>query len=161
MALQSGLNNIKPCEAVRFVGIANLAIAAIGLIALIENVNAFHIFSEWFISEYGPSIGKFHRLSEASALLLVLLAYSGVQLLRRIRHAMALCNVLFVAEIAYFLILWLTWTLPFRPLSPIAVVTGLMNAGIALQIVTVYPVIGLILLSRARPLFRGTGDRNV
>ncbi len=135
-------------RAFRIIGTANVVIAAIGLTQLFVNVVGYVLLPASFIDQYGPFMRpRFLAMSIATGLLLVPLAYLGIQLFRRRRNAIMLCNILFTIEIVYFLVFWRTWGLGFSPFTPQVILSGLFNAGLALQVVTAYPVIGLILLN--------------
>lgn len=151
MAAGTSLKDQRDPDTLRILGAVNLLISGVGLIQLVVNVVAYHGLPPWFIDEYGPFMRqRFPAMATASALLLGPLAYTGIQLVRRKRHAVLLCNVVFLAEITYFVFLWRTWSLGLSLFSPIVIIAGLMNIGLALQIVTAYPIIGLILLGVSR-----------
>ncbi|MBZ5702794.1 MAG: hypothetical protein LAN84_13225 [Acidobacteriia bacterium] len=145
------LHHVPPHDPLRVLGIANLVLAGLGLTQLVVTVVGYYGLPASFIDEYAPfARHRFPAMSIAATLLLLPLAYAGIQLLRRKRHAIAFCGVLFVVETIYFAVLLSTWSLGLCPLSPLVILAGLMNGGLALQIVTAYPIIGLVLLSRAR-----------
>jgi hypothetical protein len=138
----------------RAIGILNLTFAAFGLFQLILNLIGIHFLGPDFIREHAPYMTDRHRFFIMSGLtvgLLLPLGLCGIQLLRRKPHAVALCMILFVVEIVTFLgILW-TWDLPFLDspvLFALLIAVGVMNGGIAIQILTAYPLVGLILLMR-------------
>lgn len=133
----------------RLLGILNLVFAGLGLLALVINVAPLFEFPGlWSFAE---GFHRFYlRMYIASLILLPSLAYAGIQLLRRSRRAPVLCSVVFCAEIIFLLVLWPLWGLALSPVSILAVEGGFMNLGFALQIVTAYPVVGLILLGLSR-----------
>ena len=61
------------------------------------------------------------------------------------------CNVVFVAEILYFVIIGFLWgSLP-RPISmSVAAATGVGNMGLGPQLASAYPLIALVCLNAAR-----------
>lgn len=148
MAVPSSLDDIKPSRALGTVGVANVMIAGVGLAQLFLNVLGYRVLPPSFVDQYAPfTRHRFAATSIATAFLLVLLAYGGISLLRRKRQAVTFSNVVFLVEIVYFVVLWRTWSLKLSPLNPVVIHVGLFNAGLALQLVTGYPVIGLILLN--------------
>lgn len=127
----------------RLLGIFNLLFAGVGIVDLFIKMVGFFGLP----SSFTEGMSRFtYRMAIASVLLLPSLAYAGIQLLRRSPRASVLCSVVFCVETVFLLVLWLFWRLPSSPLSIVAVGAGFMNLGLALQIVTGYPVIGLILL---------------
>lgn len=131
----------------RLLGVLNLAFAGIGLIALV--INAVGFFG--LPSSFTEGLARFiYRMWIASLILLPSLAYAGIQLLRQSPRASAMCSAVFCVETVFFVLYWLTWQLPTSPLSITAIGAGFMNLGLALQIVTGYPVVGLILLNFCR-----------
>lgn len=135
----------------RALGILNLFFAGIGLLALLINLVGYHGLPSSFTGQSPFFYRTLFPMSTASFLLLIFLAYAGIQLLRRSRLALTLCCVAFLAEIAFFVVFWAVfWRLPFSPLSVVAVAAGLTNLGLALQAVTGYPVIGLVWLRVGR-----------
>lgn len=127
----------------RLLGCLNLFFAGVGTIALLFNIVGFLGLP----SSFTEGLARFsYRMDIVSVILLSALAYAGIQLLRRSSWASLLCSVVFGAEIIFLLVLWLLWRLPVSPVSTVAIEGGFMNLGLALQTVTGYPVIGLILL---------------
>lgn len=127
----------------RVLGFLNLFFAGVGTFALLFNIVGFLGLP----SSFTEGLARFsYRMDIASVILLSALAYAGIQLLRRRSWASLLCSVVFGAEIIFLLVLWLLWRLPVSPVSIVAIGAGFMNLGLALQTVTGYPVVGLILL---------------
>jgi hypothetical protein len=135
----------------RILGILNLLFAAVGLVALLINFLGFHNLPSSFTGESPFLYRTLYPMSAASLILLVCLGYSGFQLLRGGRFASIICGVVFSAEIVFFVAYSVFWRLPFSPISVVAVAAGLTNLGLALQIVTGYPVVGLISLRFLQP----------
>jgi hypothetical protein len=140
-------NPAKSARIERALGMFNLTIASLGLAALLFQVVGYRGLPDSFIQEFGPFMPKpFHEMVIASVILLPLLAFAGFQLRRNSPGARPLCQSLFVLEIAYFAIFWYRWPLGISPLDWSCIAGGLLNLGFYVQIVTAYPVIGLILL---------------
>jgi hypothetical protein len=135
----------------RTVGILNLFFAVVGLAALAFNSIGLHGLPDSFISEYGAFVPKpFHAMAVASLALLLPLGAAGFLLLRRISGAVICCEIVFVTEIVYFVFFWYRWSLGISPLHWSVVLAGLLNLGLFLQIISAYPLIGLIRLEVVR-----------
>ena len=144
-------NVTRSVQIERILGTLNLIFGGLGLIALLFNAVGYHGLPASFIQEYGPFMPKpFHEMVIASVILLPLLVLVGILLWRANRSAVVLCGMVFVAELIYFVAFWYRWPLGISPLNWPIVATGLLNFGLYLQIVTAYPVIGLILLGMTR-----------
>jgi hypothetical protein len=131
----------------RALGTFNLAFVGLGLATLLFQVVGYRGLPDSFLQEFGPFMPKpFHEMVIASMILLPLLAFAGFQLRRNSPGARALCQSLFVGEIAYFAIFWYRWPLGIAPLHWSIAGCGLLNLGFYLPIVTAYPLDGLILL---------------
>lgn len=136
---------------VRIVGALNLFLSIVGLGALAFQTWAFSLFPPEVVGEKGTSFPVAFRTMQWGALLLLIpLAYAGVQLLRLRVKAIALCNAIFIAEIVYIGALWVARPWIFTPSLALAVRSGLLNISFALQIITAYPVLALISLRIAR-----------
>lgn len=137
----------KSRKSERALGTFNLAFAGLGLAALLFQVVGYRGLPDSFIQEFGPFMPKpFHEMVIASLILLPLMAFAGFQLRRNSPGARALCQSLFEVEIAYFAIFWYRWPLGISPLHWSIAGCGLLNLGFYLQIVTAYPLVGLIVL---------------
>ncbi len=142
-------------SSIRTIGILNLFFAVLGLVALAFNWIGLHGLPDSFISEYGAFVPKpFHAMVVASIALLLPLGASGFLLLRRISGALVCCEIVFVTEIAYFAFFWYRWPLGISPLHLSVVLAGLLNLGLFLQIISAYPLIGLIRLEVVRRALR-------
>jgi hypothetical protein len=140
-------NQAKSARIERVLGTFNLTFASLGLAALLVQVVGYRGLPDSFIQEYAPFAPRpFHEMVIASVILLPLLGYAGFQLRRNGPGARAICCAVFVVEIAYIAIFWYRWTLGVSPLHWSFVACGLLNLGLYLQIVTAYPIVGLILL---------------
>lgn len=135
----------------RLVAIMNLCLAGVGLIQLAVNVSGYQKLPMRFINEYGPFMKEmFPRMSLATGIFLPALALAGIQLLLHKRYAVVLCNMVFVAESVFFIIVLSSWSFGLSPLNPLVIAIGLMNSGLALQIIFAYPVVGLFLINLRR-----------
>ncbi|HXX18652.1 MAG TPA: hypothetical protein VEJ46_04560 [Candidatus Acidoferrum sp.] len=135
----------------RIVGWINLILAASGYCQLLVNVVGYYGLPASFIDEYGPFMrGRFPAMSILSAILLALLAVSGFLLLRRLKGAILFGKAVFVMEIIAIAIICARWNFAVSFLSLPTIAAGLMNGAIAIQIVTLYPIVGLIVLSRGQ-----------
>jgi hypothetical protein len=134
----------------RLLGVINLAIGAFGLALVVNGLRSYATQQELRFEGYA----YFFSVSFNLVCLLVLLL-SGLLLWRRDGRGIKLSKWLFGIEIAYFvatalLSLWLTSSQnpAVRAVGlSIAAVGGTGNMGIALQIVTGYPIIALVLLT--------------
>jgi hypothetical protein len=137
----------------RIIGWANLGVASLGLVQLAFNVIGYFVLGENFVKQYGPFLTYEHRFSIMSAATLVLLIPLGVLgcllLSKPGTVSIAITKIFFVLEMVTMAWILANWSMPFFPISPIMIATGLMNAGLALQIATAYPLIGLFFLMRA------------
>jgi hypothetical protein len=137
------------------IGWVNLVLAALGYCQLLLNVIGYHGLPASFIDEYGPFMrGRLPTMSIMSAILLALLAASGFLLVRGVKHSVELSNAAFVVEIVAMAIFCARWNFSISFLSLPVIASGLMNGAIALQIITLYPIVALIVLNlrpRSRP----------
>jgi hypothetical protein len=141
-------------RAPKVIGIINSILAGLGAVQLLINIAGYYNLPSSFIGEYGSFMkDRFPEMVIISAILLPLLALSGILLLRGSKYSIALSNAFFVFETVVVIACIVRWKMPFLPFSPLMIAVGLMNGAIALQIVTLYPVIALIFLNR-RPEFR-------
>jgi hypothetical protein len=148
MIAQTGDGDRPRCLRLRIVGAGNLICASIGLIQLSLNVVGYVRLPSAFISQYGPFMRhRFPAMSVATILFLVPLAYAGIGLLRCAHRMVRLSNIIFGAELIFFILLLGTWNFALSPFSGLVVRLGLLNGGFMLQIITAYPIAGLILLN--------------
>jgi len=139
-------NSIEPTRAIGWI---NLVIAGLGLLQLAMNVIGYSALGHEFVEKYGPFMvenHRFARMSFTAIILLLPLGVAGCLLLLKIRHATTFTIVFFVLDIAVLAWTLSTWSMPFLFIDPTMIAIGLMNGGLALQIVTGYPLIALILL---------------
>ena len=131
------------------IGLLNLTIAFVGLMHLALTMSAVRILGMEFIQENGSLL--LHRLeymSAATILFLVPLGVLGYLLYRGRTNVTRLSIIFFASEALLFGLLVWRWDFVFSPFSFPVVMTGLMNFGILVQIVTAYPIVCLILLAR-------------
>ena len=139
----------KSCLPMRIVGIANLLFAIIGLAQLLLNIIGYVRLPVSFLDQYGSfTRGRFNFMAIATIVLLVPLACAGVGLLRCKRNSVVLSNIVFGVELLFFVGLFLTWNFALGPLSPSVISLGLFNIGLALQVVTIFPIVGLLVLNK-------------
>jgi len=132
------------------IGWINLILAGLGYCQLAVNVVGYYSLPKSFIDEYGPFMrGRFPAMSMVAAFLLAGLAIAGFMLLRKKKHAIEFCSAFFLLEIIVITIACARWR-PFFVVSPLVIWVGLMNGAIALQIVTLYPVLALVTLHLKR-----------
>jgi hypothetical protein len=132
----------------RVIGWINLTLAVLGYSQLLVNVIGYRALPADFIDEYGPFMrGRFAAMSIISAILLALLATAGFVLLRRVKRASGFATAVFIIEILALAMFCARWTFGLSFLSPAVIASGMMNGAIALQIVTLYPFVGLIVLN--------------
>jgi hypothetical protein len=128
------------------IGIFNLGFAVLGLTALVINITGYLSLPQSFLQEYGSFVGnRVWLMALFSAVILPPLAFTGIQLLRKRRSVLLACQLIFLIEIVFFVLILATWRFPFSVVSLLGcVASGLMNLGFALQIITAYPLIGLM-----------------
>jgi hypothetical protein len=127
-----------PSMAFRAFGIANLIFAAIGLWAM--SYTAAVVAAGWMRNSPDQPyfLRAFWTMTAMNLIFLAVLGFTGVRLLQLRRSAVKVCNILFVAEIVYFVCISL-WSN-----SSIAAATGVGNLGITVNLLTGYPIVALI-----------------
>lgn len=139
----------------RGVGVLNVSFATLGLGALALQSWAFSLFPSEVIGPEGSPVRLAFRTAQfCSIVLLPALAYCGARLICLRTKAIIPCAVLFVAEIVYFGLSRLVWPWIFSPSLLSATRSGLLNLGFGLQVLTGYPLLGLVAL-----YFLGKGER--
>jgi hypothetical protein len=104
-----------------------------------------------FIDEYAPYMRvRFPTMVITSVVLLPLLGLTGCMLLRKSKFAVQVSTATFALEIVVITALLIRWSMPFLPVSLSMIEIGLMNGAIALQVITLYPILGLIVLHYRR-----------
>jgi hypothetical protein len=131
----------------RGVGVLNILFAIIGLGALALQSWAFSLLPSSVTGAEGDSVRLAFRIAQFSSVAFFpAIAYSGAKLLRLKTKFIKPCAFLFIAEIVYICLSAALWPWIFSRGVPIAMRSGLMNAGFGLQILTGYPLLGLIAL---------------
>ncbi|HTZ32820.1 MAG TPA: hypothetical protein VMH31_10200 [Methylomirabilota bacterium] len=151
----SSVADKRPFKVQQAIGWINVMVASVGLLQLAINVMGYSTLGQDFMAQYAPFMTdrhRFARMSITTLFLLLPLGVVGVQLVRRKAGAAALAMGLFIVEILVLSWLLWAWGVPSLQVAPLTLATGLMNGGIAFQIVTAYPVVGLILLWKSRNL---------
>lgn len=146
----------------RGLGVLNVSFATLGLGALALQSWAFSLYPSEVTGPQGDPVRLAFRTAQFSSIVLLpALAYCGAKLLRLSRKLIIPCAILFVAEIVYFGVSKLLWPWIFSPSILTATRSGLLNLGFALQILTGYPLLGLIALYFLRKgQFSQNGGRN-
>jgi len=141
---------------IRAFGVVSLLMAAFGLALCSETALHFRGLNRWNPSE--PYLALvFWVMTGINFVFLLALAAGGLLLLKLDRKGLRLCNTLFAAEILY----WLGAAIGGLYLAlrghewaaglwrSFAGASGIGNMGIAPQILTFFPVIGLVVLNLA------------
>jgi hypothetical protein len=134
----------RPSVALRAFGIANLVFVAIGLWAISYPVAAVAAGRMGNSPDQPYFLRAFWTMTAMNLVFLALLAFTGVRLLQLRRSAVKACNILFVAEILYFVCIPWSKEIPRDVALSIAAATGIGNMGIAVNLFTGYPIIALI-----------------
>ena len=129
----------------RILGVLNIMYVAIGIW-----FSAIMVWAHWRNWPGNPSSldwAVFVFLYAISPLMIASLAYLGMRLIRKDARAILQLGLLFVAEMVYFFVLTtVTWLILPMSLSKIAVgFWGLSQDPLAPQVVTGYPLLGLVL----------------
>lgn len=130
-------------------GFLNIGIAALGLLALLCNAAGYYRLPSEFVNQTPVIVHVFHSMLVGSALLLIPLLYAGIVLVRGQGYAILFCNLLYVLEILFLIVFWYRWPLPISPLSITALRGGFLNLGLAIQVISGYPLIALLVLNFA------------
>jgi len=140
-----------PAVTYRVFAIGNVLVVLIGLLFLlptawsvrigaVENAPANSNFAIWFWS-----------MTSVNVCLLALLVVGGVHLFRLRPSGVTICNAVFVGEIVYFFVIGFLWSALRGPISMgLAEATGVGSMGLSPQVISGYPLIGLICLNLAR-----------
>jgi len=136
------------------VGYCNLLFATLGIAHGALTGIGYSALPDTFIREYGPFMTYHHRFAVMECFsfgLLLPLFVLGVLLVKRelkTQSVLVASKGWFVVEILCFVIILWNWNLGLSPLSLPVIACGLMNVGLALQMVTAYPLIALAVLTR-------------
>jgi hypothetical protein len=133
----------------RFIGVANLLFVGAGVVALRFQVWVFNFLTEEVVGNRSSPIWHANRVGQiAAALLLVSLVYAGVRLLQGKASALGLTSAILASELTYALVVLLFWWVMLRDFELSLKSLIFFNLGIAPQILTGYPIVALIMLSR-------------
>jgi hypothetical protein len=144
-----------PTLTIRVFAVLNLLLGLEGFAAMLTTVTWTLMRDAW--SQDPPFYAQaFYFRSAVNLVFVVLTLVGAVYLWRLDQRGWRVCKTLFIAEIAYFFLDWydfpLIWALGKRgPLVSMALAAsaGTGNMGTTLQVITAYPVIGLITLKIA------------
>jgi fatty acid desaturase len=141
-----------PSVVFRAFGLANLVLAALGGFFLIFTVFPGGI-AKADAAEQPYFVPFFWAMTAVNVCFLAALVVSGIRLLQLKIIGVVICNLLFVAEIVYFFFfIGLLWSSAFseRVSMSAAGATGVGNMALAPQLISAYPVLGLVCLNLAR-----------
>jgi hypothetical protein len=139
--------------AFRTFGTVNLIFVALGLWAISYPVAAIAAERMTNSPDHPYFLRAFWTMTSMNLIFLAALGFTGVRLLQLRRSAVKACNILFVAEIVYFVCI--PWGIFPRDIDlSIAAATGIGNMGIALNLFTGYPIFALIGLNLANRRFQ-------
>lgn len=146
---------------IRAFGCANLFFVAVGVYFQVETLLSVRRHHRP-IAGAPYDIQAFYVMTALDFVSLVLLAAAGLYLLSRNRRGLLLCNVVFIYEITSFIfgvLLGLGFSMAGGKWAlvgmSVAAAGGIGNMGTSPQLLTGYPVIGLIVLNLARRSFDG------
>jgi hypothetical protein len=141
-----------PSFVFRGFGIANFLFACLGLLFLASTVSEVRERALGNTSEYPYFLLAFWTMTTVNLLFLTLLVFAGIRLLQVKSLGVAVCDVVFAAEMAYFMTLGILWGAVSLPSvsSSIAAATGLGSVGVSPQVICGYPLLALIFLNLAR-----------
>jgi hypothetical protein len=143
----------------RTIGVLNIIFATIGFGALALQSWAFSLFPSAVTGAEGDSVRLAFRIAQFSSIVLFpAIAYLGAKLLRLKTELIKPCAFLFIVEIVYLCLSAALWPWIFSRGVLIAMRSGLLNAGFGFQILTGYPLLGLIALYF---IHKKPRDRNV
>lgn len=133
-------------------GIANFIFACLGLLFLASSVFEVREGVISNTSEFPYLLLAFWTMTTVNLLFLTFLVFGGIRLLQLRTLGIAVCNVVFAAEIAYFMALGILWGAAFPPSvsRSIAAATGVGSMGLSPQVICGYPLLALIFLNLAR-----------
>lgn len=143
---------------VRTLGLVSLLVVAFGFPLCVTTAVRFPQRNVWDPQQ--PYLAQvFWTMTVINAVFLVALAVGSVLLMRTDRRGLRLCNLVFAAEILYWLasgVAPLYLGLAFKRSDwaigmarSVGGATGIGNMGISLQILTAYPIIALVALNLA------------
>ena len=127
-------------------GATNFLVAILGMLFLVLSVISMALAEGFGNAPNNPYfVPSFCAMIAMNICFLGLLMVGGFYLFQRRMLGVAVCNVVFVAEILYFFAVGLLWgSLPRAISMSVAAATGVGNAGLGPQLVSGYPLIALI-----------------
>ena len=147
------MGNLRwPSVTYRIFAVANLIFVTAGLFFLLPDAWTVYNGAIANTTESPYFIWAFWIMVFANTFLLGLLALGGIFLWRLREVGVSICNFTFIAEVTFFFAIGLMWGSPMpREISmSIAGATGVGNMGISPQILSGYPLFGLLFLNWAR-----------
>jgi hypothetical protein len=128
------------------IGVGNIAFAIIGMLNIAFSIGRIVRGFRNFNTE-SAIITAFWVMTVINGMFIVMLAVSGLRLVRGSNTATTLANATYIVEITYFLCIGILWSSPASLSDAIAGATGGGNMGIAPQVMTLFPVIALFVLN--------------
>jgi hypothetical protein len=132
---------------VRLFGLANLLYAALGLYLVFRTLKGYlrYVGPKLENPPHFPAV--FFTLTGVSCLFLILLVYSGIRLLQFRPSAIRFSCLVFLCETLWFFPVQTIMEMIDSPVSEsVGAAGGVGNMGISPQILTGYPLVGLIAL---------------
>jgi hypothetical protein len=140
-----------PAVVYRAFAIGNFLVVVVGLLFLLPTAWGIHIGAVENVPENSHFAVSFWAMFVINLCFLGLLVVGGVHLFQLRPSGITICNAVFVAEIAYFLVtsfLWLALPKPFS--MGVAAASGVGDMGLSPQLISGYPLLALIFLNLAR-----------
>jgi len=136
---------LRPRRLLRFVGVAGIIFAALGLW-----YNGTTVFAEFSPGPSEPYFSSaFYAMSAICVVCYGILIYVGIQFARLKTSALSLFVGLMVFEVAYFFAVGAFWTAPGLG-SSIAAASGVANGGLVFQLLILFPLWGPLLARWAK-----------
>ena len=135
--------------------------ALIGAVFLVSSGWAVHAGVVGNTPETPLFVASYWTMTAINVCFLGFLVLGSVYLFQLRALGVAICNIVFVGEILYFLVttfLWFPRILPEAMTTSVAAATGLGNMGLSPQLATAYPLIAMGCINLAR-LFQRKGTR--
>ena len=141
-----------PSAVYRAFAITNFAIAVIGSIFLVSSVLAVLLKPVGNTPAQPYFLTSYWAMTVANICFLSLLVLGGIYLLQLRATGVTICNIVFFGEILYFLVIGFLWFPAWPRVISMSVgaATGVGNMGLSPQLISGYPLIGLVCLNLAR-----------
>ena len=133
-------------------GVLNIVFSLLGAYVAIQTLSSVKFLSN--TPDTPIVVQAFYLMTSINLLLLGALAIGGFLLLRSGAHAVEFCNIIFAVEIAYYIMTLLPWWRHGDLSRSLIAASGIGNVGIAPQEVTLYPIVGLVVLNVIRRKIR-------